>query len=82
MAVLQEFTTNVTHELKTPLTSILGYSELIEQEMVSGDEIKEISTKIKMNSERLLSMINNVIRLSVSSVRLLVYFHDASELFP
>ncbi len=60
----QEFTTNVTHELKTPLTSILGYSELIEQEMVSGDEIKEISTKIKMNSERLLSMINNVIRLS------------------
>lgn len=60
----QEFTTNITHELKTPLTSILGYSELIEQGMVSGDEIKEISTKIKKNSERLLSLINNVIRLS------------------
>ena len=60
----QEFTANVSHELKTPLTSILGYSELIENGMVSEKDVREFAKKIHDNSDRLLLLINDIIRLS------------------
>ena len=60
----QDFTANVSHELKTPLTAISGYAELIENEMVSHEQGIHFAHEIKRNSERLLSLINDIIRLS------------------
>lgn len=60
----QEFTANVSHELKTPLTSISGYSELIKNGMATGDDAVHFATEIHKNSKRLLTLINDIIRLS------------------
>ena len=59
-----EFTANVSHELKTPLTSISGYAELIESGMAEGDMIKRFAGEIHKNASRLLTLINDIIRLS------------------
>ncbi len=61
----QEFTANVSHELKTPLTAISGYSELIENGMVIDEgEIRRFCGEIHKSAGRLLTLINDVIRLS------------------
>jgi len=60
----QDFTANVSHELKTPLTAISGYAELIENGMVDQEKTVEFSGEIRRNSERLLSLINDIIELS------------------
>lgn len=60
----QEFTANVTHELKTPLTSISGYAELIETGMASGEDVVRFAGGIHQNARRLLNLINDIIRLS------------------
>ncbi len=60
----QEFTANVTHELKTPLTSISGYAELIETGMASDADVIKFAKGIHKNSNRLLNLINDIIRLS------------------
>lgn len=60
----QEFTANVSHELKTPLTSISGYSELIENGMAGDEDVRRFAAEIHRNSNRLLTLINDIIRLS------------------
>lgn len=60
----QEFTANVTHELKTPLTSISGYAELIETGMASEADVARFAQGIHTNAKRLLILINDIIRLS------------------
>ncbi len=60
----QEFTANVSHELKTPLTSISGYSELIENGIATGDDVQRFAKEIHKSSNRLLTLINDIIRLS------------------
>ncbi len=60
----QEFTANVTHELKTPLTSISGYAELIENGMASETDIIRFAQGIHANANRLIILINDIIRLS------------------
>lgn len=60
----QEFTANVSHELKTPLTSISGYSELIENGIATGDDVRRFAREIHKSSNRLLTLINDIIRLS------------------
>ena len=60
----QEFTANVSHELKTPLTAISGYAELIENGMAKGDDSVRFAGEIRKNSTRLLSLINDIINLS------------------
>lgn len=60
----QEFTANVTHELKTPLTSISGYAELIETGMASEKDVTRFAQGIHTNAKRLLSLINDILRLS------------------
>ncbi len=60
----QEFTANVSHELKTPLTSISGYAELIETGMATGDDSVKFAGKIHAESDRLLALISDIIRLS------------------
>ena len=60
----QEFTANVSHELKTPLTSISGYAELMENGMAQGEDIIRFSSAIHKNADRLLTLINDIIRLA------------------
>ena len=60
----QEFTANVSHELKTPLTAISGYSELIENGMANAQDITRFAAGIHKNAKRLLTLINDTIRLS------------------
>lgn len=62
--VRQDFTANVSHELKTPLTAISGYAELIENHMVDEEQQIRFVREIRKNAERLLSLINDIIRLS------------------
>lgn len=60
----QDFTANVSHELKTPLTAISGYAELLEGDMVANEKKKHFYHEIHKNSERLLALINDILRLS------------------
>ncbi len=60
----QEFTANVSHELKTPLTSISGYAELIETGMASEKDVVRFAAGIRNSANRLLTLINDIIRLS------------------
>ena len=60
----QDFTANVTHELKTPLTAISGYAELMEAGMTDEEQVKHFSKQIRQNSGRLLTLINDIIKLS------------------
>ena len=63
-AMRQEFTANVSHELKTPLTAISGYAELIETGLAKEGEAVRFAGEIRNNSTRLLSLINDIINLS------------------
>ena len=47
--IRQDFTTNISHELKTPLTAIIGYSELIENKMVDEEKTIRFATDIRQN---------------------------------
>ncbi len=60
----QEFTANVTHELKTPLTSISGYAEMIENGMAKDGDVKVFAGKIHNESGRLITLIGDIIKLS------------------
>lgn len=60
----QDFTANVSHELKTPLTAISGYAELIENGMVDNEKQIKFAGDIKKNADRLVVLINDIIRLS------------------
>lgn len=62
--VRQEFTANVSHELKTPLTSISGYAELIETGMASEEDVTRFAQGIHKSANRLLTLINDIIKLS------------------
>ncbi len=60
----QDFTANVSHELKTPLTAISGYAELLEGGMVGEEKQKHFYQEIRKNADRLLALINDIIKLS------------------
>ncbi len=60
----QDFTANVSHELKTPITAISGYAELIENKMVDVESEVHVAQQIRHNADRLLSLINDIIQLS------------------
>ena len=60
----QEFTANVSHELKTPLTSISGYAEMIESGIAKDGDVKTFAAKIHKEAGRLVTLIGDIIRLS------------------
>lgn len=60
----KEFTANVSHELKTPLQSIIGSAELLESGLVSSEDTERFIGNIKTEATRLVSLINDIIRLS------------------
>ena len=60
----KQFTANVSHELKTPLTSIAGYAELIETGMAKEEDIKPFARVIRKQALRLVSLSEDIIQLS------------------
>ena len=60
----KQFTANVSHELKTPLTSIAGYAELIETSMAKEEDIKPFAGVIRKQALRLVSLSEDIIQLS------------------
>lgn len=60
----REFTANVSHELKTPLTSISGYAEMIATGLADPADVPEFASRIQKESKRLLALISDIIRLS------------------
>ncbi len=60
----REFSANVSHELKTPLTSISGFAELMQQGLVPPEKMKEFSGDILRESNRLIGLVEDIINLS------------------
>ncbi len=60
----REFTANVSHELKTPLQSIIGSAELLENGMVKQEDVPAFIHTISQESSRLVALVNDIIRLS------------------
>lgn len=60
----REFSANVSHELKTPLQSILGSAELLENGLVPADDVPHFAGRIRAESSRLVALIEDIIRLS------------------
>ncbi len=60
----REFTANVTHELKTPLQSIIGSAELLENGLVKPEDTGRFVGNIRKEAIRLVNLINDIIRLS------------------
>ena len=63
-ALRREFTANVSHELKTPLTAILGTAEILENGMVKPEDIPHFAGNIRREAQRLIGLVNDIIKLS------------------
>ncbi len=60
----QEFTANVSHELKTPLTSISGYAEMIANGMAKPEDVIKFAERINREAKRMLSLVTDIIKLT------------------
>lgn len=60
----REFTANVSHELKTPLTSISGFAELMKEGDISEDTVVDFSASIYEEAQRLITLVNDIIKIS------------------
>lgn len=63
-ALRREFTSNVSHELKTPLTSISGFAEIIKCGMAEGEEAQRFAENIHTEASRLITLVGDIIRLT------------------
>lgn len=62
--IRREFTANVSHELKTPLTSISGFAEIMKNGMVQGEDLPRFAGKIYDEAQRLIQLVQDIIKLS------------------
>ena len=60
----REFTANVSHELKTPLTSISGFAEIIQSGIVKQEDVKQFAGRIFVEAQRLITLVNDIIKIS------------------
>lgn len=63
-AMRREFSANVSHELKTPLTSISGYAEIMKDGLVRAEDMQHFSEKIYQEASRLITLVEDIIKLS------------------
>ncbi len=63
-AMRREFTANVSHELKTPLTSISGFAEIIRDGYVQEQDISRFAGNIYKEAQRLMNLVNDILKLS------------------
>ena len=60
----KEFSANVSHELKTPLTSISGYAEIMKSGLVKPDDVPGFAERIYKEASRLIVLVEDIIKLS------------------
>jgi len=63
-ALRREFTANVSHELKTPLTGILGTAEIIKSGLVKPEDVPRFAGNIHREAQRLIGLVNDIIKIS------------------
>lgn len=62
--IRRDFTANVSHELKTPLTSISGYAEILREGMVKSEDVGRFAGKIYEEAQRLIALVEDILNLS------------------
>lgn len=77
----REFTANVSHELKTPLTSISGFAELMKNGMVKNGDVADFSNSIYEESQRLITLVNDIIKLSELDEDAVPYERESVDLY-
>jgi two-component system, OmpR family, phosphate regulon sensor histidine kinase PhoR len=75
-----EFAANVSHELKTPLTSLSGIAEIIRNGMVASDDIPHFAGKIYDEAQRLIQLVSDIIEISKLDERDIVYEQEPVDL--
>lgn len=76
----REFTANVSHELKTPLTSISGFAELIRSGLADGEDARHFADNIYKETARLIDLVGDIIRLNQVEGGQIPYDEDAVSL--
>lgn len=77
----REFTANVSHELKTPLTSISGFAEIISDGYVRPEDTKKFAGRIFNEAQRLITLVNDVIKISQLDEGKLPYEREDVDLY-
>ena len=77
----REFTSNISHELKTPLTSISGFAELIKSGLATEEDTVHFAENIHKEASRLISLVGDIIRLSQLDGGEIPYDEEAVDLY-
>ena len=77
----REFTANVSHELKTPLTSISGFAELMKAGDVLENDVTAFSTSIYDEAQRLITLVNDIIKISELDGQSIPYEKETVDLY-
>ena len=77
----REFTANVSHELKTPLTSISGFAEIMKDGLVRPEDVPQFAGKIFSESQRLITLVGDIIKISQLDADMLPYEKEPVDLY-
>lgn len=77
----REFTANVSHELKTPLTSISGFAEIMKDGLVRPEDVPQFAGKIFSESQRLITLVGDIIKISQLDEDMLPYEKERVDLY-
>ncbi len=77
----REFTSNVSHELKTPLTSILGFAEIMKAGGAPEDTVKEFSGIIYDEAKRLVTLVSDIIKISELDENAVMYDAESVDIY-
>lgn len=80
-ALRREFTANVSHELKTPLTSISGFAELMKAGDVLENDVTDFSKSIYDEAQRLITLVNDIIKISELDGQSIPYEKETVDLY-
>ncbi len=77
----REFTSNVSHELKTPLTSISGFAEILKSGYASAETVTDFSSSIYDEAQRLIALVSDIIKISELDEGYVQYEKEAIDLY-